>query len=415
MDEITLFPVAALARFARQKRVAGRRLTLYLSGIPRFPCIHLRDSFYTGLITDALPILRDTALYALAGQGRKRNPLNGEEPGKMLHEDAAADVEARSNRYNACDTTALFFIALERYTRLSGDTGPLLASRPAMERAVRDYLLPHLSPEGLFLEGLAFSGGDHPLELAVTYWKDSRLPRRAGDIKGGIPAYPVTYTLAQAQNLAGLRAASILLAQVRGGELAEAAAEAVGQMRRGLAQLWCGDQFVLALDQLGPLPAISSDLIHLLAFLRPGDLDPAQLLALVRATQRLETPLGYRTLDPALAYPNDHLSLYHSKTLWPFEQAVIHQGARRHQRWAEEEGLPEVAEAMAHVAAVSTRITARLDLDRGWLPETYLLTAPQIDSLESPAIQRYGCPFQLWTAAARVYFERVAQLRQSVA
>lgn len=392
-------------RFRTTRQSAGESLTLYHSGYPSFPCIHLRDTFYTGLICDAPALLRAGALYAAATQGQTVNPLNGEEPGKVLHEDACPDPAARSNRYNACDTTSLYVLALERYLSLTGDIPFLAASLVPLNRALHAYLLPHIGSSGLFQDGPAFHGGDRELELQVTYWKDSRVPGRPGDGQGGIPLFPVTYALAHAQAIAALRAAARLLRLLDAGpEPAEAPLPAMVAALRTM--MWDEERGTIAigLDRQGLISGVSSDSLHLLAFLQPGDLPSAMLSRLVESARALETPLGYRTLDPMLAYqPNTRLSFYHSRTVWPFEQAIIHRAAGVHRAQAEQQGAAALVKELAHVQNVAHRVSARLSLDPG-APETYLLDGPDVSSLTDPAIHATGCTWQLWTVAAQRYF-----------
>lgn len=392
-----------LERFRTYREIGDEWVPLYHSGYPNFRCVHLRDTFYTALILDDVSLLWNGTRYAAATQGRKSNPLNGEEPGKMMHEDACLDPDAQSNRYNACDTTALYLIALERATLLTGDWSPVRAALSPMREAIIRYLLPHVSSTGLFEDGPAFQGGDRPLGLSVTYWKDSRVPGRAGDDRGGIPVYPVTYSLAHVQTLAGLRSGARLLRALGQDSLARTVEETVRTMLVALTdQLWDEKEstFLIGIDALGPLRGISSDALHLLAFLQPGDFPPGMIARLVSSTRVLETPLGYRTLDPALAYSSPRLSPYHSRTVWPFEQAVIHHGASVHASTARGDD----AAALGRVQQVARRVIARLEMDAGTAPEAYLLEGPFISGLADPAIHPHGCSWQLWTAAARCYF-----------
>ena len=73
---------------------------------------------------------------------------------------------------------------------------------------------------------------------------------------------------------------------------------------------------------------------------------------------------------------------YHAKTVWPFEQAMIHLGAERF-------GLPQIT-------AVCQRIISHI---QDATPETLSL---------DPNLNSVSCDPQLWTIAARVYFEERA-------
>ena len=90
----------------------------------------------------------------------------------------------------------------------------------------------------------------------------------------------------------------------------------------------------------------------------------------------METKIGYRTLSPGEA---DRVKdKYHTYTVWPFEQAIIHAGARKF-------GLTDVQEKCLRIVP-------------------YLDTHPEIFTLDK-GIKKGGCDPQLWTIAAKKYFE----------
>jgi hypothetical protein len=58
-------------------------------------------------------------------------------------------------------------------------------------------------------------------------------------------------------------------------------------------------------------------------FLEVGDISTEVLQQLDASSAPLISPLGYRSLDVGVGQRSD---LYHGvKTVWPFEQAIIHQ------------------------------------------------------------------------------------------
>ena len=48
---------------------------------------------------------------------------------------------------------------------------------------------------------------------------------------------------------------------------------------------------------------------------------------ILKNVEDLETSIGYRTLSSSAS--NHVTDSYHSKTVWPFEQAIIHNSGRR--------------------------------------------------------------------------------------
>ncbi len=343
-------------------------LTLYNAGLPHFPRNFTRDSIISAYLFHDPAMLRDQLIFCARKQGVRADPQSGEDPGKIFHEYPGFPIGDKLTTYNACDTTALFLWGHELYLRWTGDRSLSEGQAPAIRAAV-GYILRHLR-SNLFWEDPSFSGADS-FALRVTYWKDSQITGR----REGKPVYPVAYTLAQAQNLAGLRSAGRIL-QDR--SLIAQAERMVGSLQR----LWDQDleNFYIAYDKDGPIRGISSDGLQLLFYLEPGDLFAEELRALSSSSACLETPIGYRTLEPKRS--GGDLESYHSKTVWPFEQALIFEAARKFH-------LPRVAE-------VSRRITSELSRGEGVDPEIY--------ELGEQGFRPAGCSTQLWTIAAKEYF-----------
>jgi glycogen debranching enzyme len=152
-------------------------------------------------------------------------------------------------------------------------------------------------------------------------------------------------------------------------------------MRRGFETFWRGDHVAVAVQGDGTVvDTPSSDSLHALLFLRPGDISAEDAQAIARYSEPLATPFGYL---PGLAQSQTG-DEYHTRWVWVHEQALLHAGARRH-------GLEEAAQ-------VAERI----------LP-AFALGFPE---LIDPATGRPGGnPTQLWSVGAHVYFEhdRVAK------
>jgi len=134
--------------------------------------------------------------------------------------------------------------------------------------------------------------------------------------------------------------------------------------------------FHIAKDQDGYIDGVNSDSLHSFFYLLNGDIPQEWIEIIVETSKILETPLGYRVLDPNIkAFKRE----YHTKTVWPFEQAMIHFGAKRFNQ--------------QHAMNIAKRIIKHLDTDH----ETIVIHKNKIKKTG-------GCP-QLWTIATRKYFE----------
>ncbi len=347
-------------------------ITLYSAGLPNFPSNFTRDSILSAILLQDPTMLHDQLVFCAATQGREKNRYSGEEPGKIFHEMPPAKVRGLSTEFNACDTTALFIIGHEKYLRMTEDVAFITRQRKYLEKAVT-YILSHLV-NNLFIEDPKLSGADH-FALRVTYWKDSLIHSR----ESGVPAYPAVFTLAHVQNMCALRSAAFLLDAP---DLAERAALM-------LKYMWIlyNDSlhtFHIGLDQRGFFTGTSSDALHLLYYLEPDDIPLQKVEALVSSMSVLETTHGYRTMDEAEKYI-DSLEVqeeeYNARTVWPFEQAFIHMAAKKF--------------GLFHVMEVSERIA------------TYLDTFTELFVIDESGFRKDGSKNQLWTIAAKAYFDRV--------
>ena len=339
-------------------------LTLYQAGLPKFPRVFTRDSIISALLSRDVDMLRDQLKFSALKQGNKKDPSNGEEPGKIFHEyPGYMKQNGLSTEFNACDTTALFLMGLEVYYKLTGDRKLINKLKKNIEDAIK-YILSHLK-DNLFIEDPKFCDADK-FALKVTYWKDSVISNR----ENGEPKYPVIYTLAHIQNMRGLKSAAFLLNS-------KDLENQVKKMKEALKKLY--DEtgvFYIAKDRQGFIKGISSDILHALFYLDKEDLTEEQLNKIVEVVKILETDAGYRTLSPELE--NNLKDKYHANTIWPFEQAIINIGARKF--------------SLKRVEEFSSRVLNYLDSD------------PEILILENGRIRKDGPDPQLWTIAAKKYF-----------
>lgn len=341
---------------------------VHVAGWPRFLANFSRDSFLAAIIANDLELLKEQIVFATSHQAKGYDVLTGAESGKIHHE--IPGVSTRLGLYttfNACETTALFLIALELFAKYGREESLLLSLRPKVEAAV-GYIQRHLR-DGLFAESPSFCGAEH-FAAKVTYWKDSVLPAEREE-----PSYPVVYSLAHFQNARGLKAAGYLL---RDDGLTRQAALMV---EAGLSILWQERRgFVIAHDQRGEISGPSSDTLHILAYLPAGSswLDEARKKVFRTVARELESCAGFRSLTNKLG--QTMADTYHGpSTVWPFEQVFIEAGSRKF-------GL--------ELSTVAARILAFLD------------DAPEYLICDGGRRARgAGCDPQLWTLAAKRYFE----------
>ena len=340
-------------------------LQVYDAGLPRFPRNFTRDSVIAAMLADDVAMMRGQLQFCALHQGGKNDPETGEEPGKIHHEFPGYLIRDKMTTYNACDAAAFYLIGHGWLQQQAPDVAFLADYRESIGRAA-DYIETHLNEQGLFAESPAFCGADR-FALRVTYWKDSVILDR----EGGEPVYPAVYTLAHLQNLCGMRHAASLLDS---DHLREVAAV----MKAGIPHLFNEGEgtFFSALDAAGPIAAVSSDALHGLYYLERDDLTAAQVTSIVLASERLESQIGYMLMTPEDG--RRMARIYHANTVWPFEQALIHAGAKKF--------------GLARVMRVCERVKRMIQHDS---PE---LLAIQI---EEPEISSNP---QLWTIAARGYF-----------
>jgi len=345
-------------------------IKLYYAGLPNFPKNFTRDSIISSILMKDTEMLKNQLIFCALKQGKKKGPITGEEPGKIHHEFPENQTyrENFSTLYNACDTTALFLIGHYFYQKLTNNKTLAEKYLENIKKSV-NYILLHLN-DGLFYEDPKFANAEK-FALKVTYWKDSEIFGR----ENGNPSYPIVYTLAHIQNMAGLRSAAKLLKS-------DYLMEVANKMKDSIQKLYDNENkfFYLAIDKEGGITGVTSDGLHSLFYLEKGDITKEQIKEIVNSSKELETTLGYRTMSERYKMNNT----YHSETIWPFEQAIINIGARKF-------GLKEVEE-------ISSRISKTLE-------KTYA----EIFIFKEDKIVEGGCKHQLWTIAAKKYFESIKQ------
>src|SRR4029077_16515885 len=115
---------------------------LYQAGIPGYTSNFSRDGFTYGLLANDLDALRAQLRFSARHQGRRADPGTGEEPGKIHHELPGVKQDGLWTTYDACDSTALFLLAVAHVATHGGDDLQR-RYRTNIERAL-EYLQSHL-------------------------------------------------------------------------------------------------------------------------------------------------------------------------------------------------------------------------------------------------------------------------------
>lgn len=358
----------ALSELKVEAEVESTKLHLYnaglKSGTKRFG-LFARDLLISAFILGDLDFLKETLKFALLTQGQRKVSTTGEEPGRVIHEYEEVSLRGLKTQYNASDTTQLMLIGLGKYYRTTKDKEFINNWEGSINLAV-NYLLSHIK-EDLFWEDPSFCNADR-YALRSTYWKDDKLPGRE------YPDYPVAYTLVQALTVLAFREASKLDKELnleadraRLNNVADKISNSI------FTTLWDNtlDFPLIAKDKRGGISGISSDGLHILAYLQPDDVPEAKLEKILRGALSLETPYGYRTYAPRQFEYSPHN--YHLGSIWPFEQFFIGQAGLIHHR--------------EELFSKSTRALEALNK----------YSFSELFGWDGKKLEPLGCDLQLWT------------------
>ena len=349
----------------------GERFVVFNAGSRRgkphfglFP----RDLFTTGLMLRDQDLLQESVRFAAHTIGTKVDPTTGEEPGRVLHEWNRVERGGLLSHYNAAEASQLLLIAARDLMGLDDANHALVESiAPALTDAGR-YVLSHIDG-GLFLEDPSRCGATRYFASA-TYWKDSHLPgREAID-------YPVAYSLVQAQTVSALRSLAVLTSYLALGWRREELLEEAGRLVRAIwERMWDPSRGVplIARDRSASVLGVSSDALHMLAYLEPDDVPTSCLEGIRAAAAQLETEYGFRSYAPGQRdYAPD---AYHLGSIWPYEQAIIARGAIRF--------------GLDGIFRVTTRVLRALEA----------LGFRELLVWDGQRLSGGGCDVQLWTCA----------------
>ncbi len=356
------------------------------AGAPWFMALFGRDTLLTAwesLLTG--PQLGLEVLHALASrQGRRVDPVTGEQPGKILHEmrtglASVFNVEPGVAYYGTADATPLFVMLLGELHRWGAPDGVVRDLLPAARAAI-NWCAEYGDVDGDgFVE---YVGDEHG--LANQGWKDSGDSMVHAD--GTLARGPIALAEVQGYVYAAYRAMAEL--EERLGDPA-AAPELRGRataLQKAFADaFWLPDRGVVAMALDGentPLAVTASNVGHCLW---TGILDGSTATAAAaRLTEPdIATTWGLRTLAASeVAY--NPLG-YHVGSIWPHDTAIGIAGLVRHGQIAVAQRL--VDGLLAAAEAFEWR-----------LPE--LLGGMAGDEIAQPVPYPVACSPQAWSAAA---------------
>lgn len=231
-------------------------------------------------------------------------------------------------------------------------------------------------------------GGDR-LALKASVWWDSEYPGR----EDGRPAFPVKYYLLQPMYASAFRSLGSMLSQPELFRVADNIMQ--------VASTKFFDQengFMPAIDVQGPVKGVHVDQLIALRYQKPGEIDRAKLVRMVEVCQSLETKLGYMAASFDLA--RTLRDRYHGNRVWVFLSALIHKGAVLQRDYAKQMGMTDLKDAMEHVMEVCERMHHNYFVSHEGSPELFVARTPG-----NLVISKRGNKNQLWSEAARVYFE----------
>lgn len=383
-DTITL--ERAFSRSVADLRLLQSRLgsgRYVAAGLPWFGTLFGRDSLITSLqslMLDAdlaADVLRLLARLQAEGTDRWRE----EEPGKILHELRHGEL-ARSGAiphtpfYGAVDTAPLFVILLARHARWTGSLGLFLELESHTARALAWM-------EG-FAEFIEYRSKESGERLINQGWKDSG--NAIVDSSGKAARSPVALIEVQAYFYEALTSVAELYGRAGRPERARSLLERARRLRRDVERRFWSQRlgsYSMGLGAGRPLEVLSSNAGHALWAGIPG---PARARRVARAlmSERMFSGWGVRTLgEGEKAY---HPVSYHLGSVWPHDNALIHEGLRRY-------GFDADADRI-----FLGIVRASLSFDGQRLPE--LFCGYSAAEFEKPVPYPVACHPQAWAAAA---------------
>jgi glycogen debranching enzyme len=365
---------------------------LLAAGIPWFVALFGRDSLIAGYQARAFdPASLADTLHALAArQGRRDDPANDEQPGKILHEVRLTRREwlgrgtAGGARpyYGSVDATPLFLVLCGVARRWGHSRAALEPLLPAAWRAL-EWMRGPGDPDG---DGLLEYSPLGERSLRNQSWKDSENAVQFPD--GTLAQGPIA--MVEVQGYAHRARVELAGTLAWLGEDAAAAAllDEAARLRAAIRErFWVPGEdgapgfFALALDgDKRPVATVASNMGHLLWCDVPSA-DEARQVADHLAAEAMASGWGLRTLSSDMAGFNP--ISYHAGSVWPHDTAIACEGLRRY-------GLDEAGLGLA-----AAMIDAARHFD-GRLPE--LLGGHSREADDVPIPYPNACRPQAWAA-----------------
>ncbi|MCW2904804.1 MAG: sle [Streptosporangiaceae bacterium] len=365
------------------------------AGAPWFMTIFGRDSLISSWM--ALPIDRSLALgtvLTLADlQGECVDPLNEEEPGKIMHElRHGVDAGILHSRprgaayYGSVDATPLFVMVLGELRRWGLHDAEVSRLRPHADRAMQWI------DEYGDLDGDGFVEYQRKTDRGLINqgWKDSYDGVNFAD--GTLPQSPIALCEVQGYVYAAFLAMSHFAREQDDIALAKRYLARASELKHAFNEtFWLPDRgwYAEGLDRdKRPIDALASNMGHCL-LCGIVDVDKAGAVADWLMSPEMFTGWGIRTLASTMGAYNP--MSYHNGSVWPHDNAMIAGGLMRY-------GFVEQAQRVA-----MSLLDAACAFD-GRLPELFC----GFDRSEFPRPVPYptSCCPQAWAAASPVHLLR---------
>lgn len=359
------------------------------AGAPWFMTLFGRDSLWASQM--ALPVDPSLALGTLQTladrQGTVVDPMNEEEPGKILHEvrldvSSGLSLGGKSTYYGSVDATPLFIDVLGAVSRWGFAKDTIAALLPHADRAmdwIRDYgdkdgdgfvEYQRLNPQGLINQG----------------WKDSWDGINFAD--GRLAEPPIALCEVQGYVYSAYLARAWMAYDAGDTELGDGLADRAAELKKRFnEEFWLPERgyYAVALDgKKQKVDACASNMGHCL-WLGIIDEDKAPQVAEHLMSPEMFSGWGVRTLASDMGAYNP--ASYHNGSVWPHDNAIIQAGLVRY-------GF--VAEAQR----ISTALLEAAEYSGGRLPE--LFCGFSRDQFAEPVPYPTACSPQAWAATSPI-------------
>jgi glycogen debranching enzyme len=363
------------------------------AGAPWFMSLFGRDSLLSAWM--ALPVdptLAIGTLQTLAHyQGQVTNPLNEEQPGRIMHEMrtgmqtqlmlGGADVY-----YGTADATPLFVMLLDEVRRWGAPAEEVAALLPAADRAL-GWIHDYGDADG---DGFVEYRRCTDRGLANQGWKDSW--DGINFASGRLAEAPIALCEVQGYTYAACLARSRLAAASGDQEVSDQWAEQALKLKRQFNDtFWLADRgyFATALDgDKRPVDALASNLGHCL-WTGIVDDDKAASVVAHLMSPNMFTGWGIRTLAASMGAYNP--MSYHNGSVWPHDNAIAIAGMMRY-------GFVEEAQRVA------LAVLDAAEAFGGRLPE--LFCGFDRSRFSAPVSYPTSCSPQAWAAATPTHILR---------